>query len=195
MCPVTPTRSQGWERVFALVPPKTRRAISVRMNTTPTISSLSTPSFIESSSRNDIRIWGWGINDLHCEPQDHHPHWEFFEGNPFELIKRGYDVLNSASGPKATYPQTLNLTRIFAGGAFAPKRGTRRATIQGWWATWNDYGPNATTVSEAYYDALPALADKQCGGVLTRAQYDGRRLGAVGFWGGSVGKVELLGSA
>jgi len=42
-------------------------------------------------------------------------------------------------------------------------------------AQWNDYGPNATTVSEAYYawrDALPALADKQWGGVLTRAQYD-----------------------
>jgi hexosaminidase len=42
-------------------------------------------------------------------------------------------------------------------------------------ALWNDYGPNATVYSEAYYawrNGLPALADKQWGGKLSEEQYD-----------------------
>jgi hexosaminidase len=123
-------------------------------------------------------------------------HWEFFEDNPFDLIKAGYSLLNSDDGFyivgkwSGSYPQQLNITRIFegnpAGGAFAPYVfDTNNATnnpprsdpnvVGHIAAQWNDYGPNATVVSEAYYawrDALPALADKQWGGVLTRAQYD-----------------------
>jgi hexosaminidase len=41
-------------------------------------------------------------------------------------------------------------------------------------AQWNDYGPNATVYSEAYYawrDGLPALADKQWGGSLLQEEY------------------------
>ncbi|KXH69250.1 glycosyl hydrolase family 20 [Colletotrichum salicis] len=41
---------------------------------------------------------------------------------------------------------------------------------------WNDFGPNATTVTEGYYqwrDGLPALADKQWGGEVAEADYQG----------------------
>ncbi|KAJ7920852.1 glycoside hydrolase superfamily, partial [Mycena leptocephala] len=123
-------------------------------------------------------------------------HWEFFEDNPFNLIKQNYSLLNSDDGFyivgkwSGSYPQQLNVTRIFegnpAGGAWAPYVfDTNNATnnpprsdprvVGHIAAQWNDYGPNATTVTEAYYswrNALPALADKQWGGVLARAQYD-----------------------
>ncbi|KAF7365442.1 Beta-hexosaminidase [Mycena venus] len=133
-------------------------------------------SFIRSSSGKDIRIWG--------------------TNEPSNTSTQGYNVLNSDDGFyivgkfSGSYPQQLNITRIFegnpAGGAFAPYVfDTNNATnnpprnnprvVGHIAAQWNDYGPNATTVSEAYYawrNALPALADKQWGGVLTRAQYD-----------------------
>ncbi|KAJ7242830.1 putative beta-hexosaminidase [Mycena haematopus] len=155
-------------------------------------------SFIESSSGEDIRIWGTNepSNTSTVSRNITIQHWEFFEDNPLDLINQGYNVLNSDDGFyivgkwSGSYPQQLNATRIFegnpAGGAFAPyvfdtnnatnnpPRGDPRV-VGHIAAQWNDYGPNATTVSEAYYawrDALPALADKQWGGVLTRAQYD-----------------------
>jgi hexosaminidase len=124
-------------------------------------------------------------------------HWEFFEDNPyFDYIKNGYDVLNSDDGFyvvgkwSGSYPQTLNKTRVFygnpAGGAYAPNIfDTNNATnnpprnnpsvLGQAAAVWNDYGPNATTVLEAYYslrDVLPALADKQWGGDLLEQEYD-----------------------
>ncbi|KAJ7695746.1 putative beta-hexosaminidase [Mycena rosella] len=155
-------------------------------------------SFIGSSSGKDIRIWGTNepSNNSAVSRNITIQHWEFFEDNPFDLIKEGYTLLNSDDGFyivgkwSGSYPQQLNITRIFegnpAGGAWAPYVfDTNNATnnpprsdpsVPGHIAAqWNDYGPNATTVSEAYYswrNGLPALADKQWGGVLTRAQYD-----------------------
>ncbi|KAJ7196561.1 putative beta-hexosaminidase [Mycena pura] len=155
-------------------------------------------NFIESSSGKDIRIWGTNepSNTSSVSRNITIQHWEFFEDNPFDLIKEGYNVLNADDAFyivgkwSGSYPQLLNITRIFegnpAGGAYAPYVfDTNNATnnpprddprvVGHIAAQWNDYGPNATTVSEAYYawrDALPALADKQWGGVLTRAQYD-----------------------
>ncbi|KAJ7750949.1 beta-hexosaminidase [Mycena maculata] len=154
-------------------------------------------SFIGSSGKN-IRIWGTNepSNTSTVSRNITIQHWEFFEDNPFDLIKEGYTVVNSddsfyiVNKFSGSYPQTLNITRIFegnpAGGAWAPYVfDTSNATnnpprsdprVLGQIAAlWNDYGENATTVSEAYYawrDGLPALADKQWGGVLTRAQYD-----------------------
>lgn len=124
-------------------------------------------------------------------------HWEFFEDNPyFNFIKNGYHVLNSDDGFYAvskwsgSYPPVLNLTRVFYGnpenhGPYAPNIfDTNNATnnpprdnpyVLGQTAClWNDYGPNATVYSEAFYsirDALPALGDKQWGGSLTLEQY------------------------
>ncbi|KAJ7246384.1 putative beta-hexosaminidase [Mycena rebaudengoi] len=154
-------------------------------------------SFIQSSGK-DIRIWGTNepSNKSTVSRNITIQHWEFFEDNPFNLIKNGYSVVNSDDAFyivgkwSGSYPQLLNITRIFAGnpagGAWAPYVfDTRNATnnpprneplvVGHIAAQWNDYGPNATTVSEAYYswrNGLPALADKQWGGALTRAQYD-----------------------
>ncbi|KAJ7366568.1 glycoside hydrolase superfamily [Mycena albidolilacea] len=155
-------------------------------------------AFINATAAKDTRIWGTN------EPSNTSvvtraitiQHWEFFEDSPLVLIRQNYSVLNADDAFyivgkfSGSYPQTLNLTRIFAGnpagGAFAPyvfdtsnaannpARGDPRV-VGHVAAQWNDYGPNATVVSEAYYawrDALPALADKQWGGALTRAQYD-----------------------
>ncbi|PYH44571.1 glycoside hydrolase [Aspergillus saccharolyticus JOP 1030-1] len=121
-----------------------------------------------------VRIWGTftlaqGANvskDVSIQ------HWEYFEDNPyFDYIHNGYNVLNSDDAFyivgkwSGSYPQYLNKTRVFYGN---PAGGHITAL-------WNDYGPNATTVSEAYYSwrpVLPALADKQWGGDLLEAEYD-----------------------
>ncbi|KAF7316105.1 Beta-hexosaminidase [Mycena indigotica] len=154
-------------------------------------------SFIRDNSGKDIRIWGTNepSRSSSVSPNITIQHWEFFEDNPLALIKQGYRVLNADDAFyivgkwSGSYPQQLNLTRIFtgdpAGGAYAPNIfDTHNATnnparsdpgvIGHIAAQWNDYGPNATTVTEAYYawrDALPALADKQWGGRLTQQQY------------------------
>ncbi|KAJ7175734.1 beta-hexosaminidase [Mycena filopes] len=155
-------------------------------------------SFVGASSGKDIRIWGTNEPSRTSTVSRNITiqHWEFFEDNPFSLIKQNYSVLNSDDGFyivgkwSGSYPQQLNITRVFegnpAGGAWAPNIfDTNNATnnpprnspgvVGHIAAQWNDYGPNATVYSEAYYswrDGLPALADKQWGGVLTRAQYD-----------------------
>ncbi|KAJ6512006.1 glycoside hydrolase superfamily [Mycena vitilis] len=133
--------------------------------------------FIGSSSQKDIRIWGTN-EPSNTSTVSHNitiQHWEFFEDNPLTLINQNYHVPNSDDA-------LLNITRIFAGnpagGAWVPyvfdtNDATNNPPRDD--PRWNDYGQNATTVSEAYYswrDGLPALADKQWGGVLTRAQYD-----------------------
>ncbi|KAJ7081364.1 putative beta-hexosaminidase [Mycena belliarum] len=155
-------------------------------------------SFIGASSGKDIRIWGTN-EPSNTSSVSHNitiQHWEFFEDNPLALLTQGYRVLNSDDAFyivgkwSGSYPQQLNVSRIFAGnpagGAWAPfVFDTKNATnnpprahpgvVGHVAAQWNDYGPNATTVREAYYawrDGLPALADKQWGGALTRAQYD-----------------------
>jgi hexosaminidase len=155
-------------------------------------------AFINATAAKDTRIWGTNepSNTSAVTRAITIQHWEFFEDAPLALIRQNYSVLNADDAFyivgkfSGSYPQTLNLTRIFAGnpagGAFAPHvfdthnaannpaRGEPRV-VGHVAAQWNDYGPNATVVSEAYYawrDALPALADKQWGGALTRAQYD-----------------------
>jgi hexosaminidase len=90
----------------------------------------------------------------------------------------------------SSYPQQLNQTFIFEGnpegGAWSPyifdstnssNNPTRdNPYVLGHIAPqWNDYGANASTYLEAYYswrDGLPALADKQWGGKLSRKQYN-----------------------
>ncbi|KFY71917.1 hypothetical protein V499_07889 [Pseudogymnoascus sp. VKM F-103] len=115
-----------------------------------------------------------------------------------DYLNKGFNMVNSDDafyivGKSAvnSHPRSLNLTRAFAGnpagGAYAPNIfDSRDATnnpprdhpgVLGHIAAqWNDLGPNATTVSEAYYawrDALPGLADKQWGGDLTLEEYEG----------------------
>ena len=78
-----------------------------------------------------------------------------FEGNPEGGAWSPYifDSTNSTNNPKRDNPYVL--------GHIAPQ--------------WNDYGANASTYLEAYYswrDGLPALADKQWGGNISRPEYN-----------------------
>ena len=124
-------------------------------------------------------------------------HWEYFEDNPYyDYILNNYSVVNSddrvyiVTKYSSSYPQSLNQTFIFEGnpegGAWSPyifdstnstnnpKRDNPH--VLGHIAPqWNDYGANASTYLEAYYswrDGLPALADKQWGGSISRPEYD-----------------------
>jgi hexosaminidase len=90
---------------------------------------------------------------------------------------------------RVQYGTELNLTRVFHGtpdgSAWAPNvfdaknasnnaRRDSSALLGHIAAFWNDFGPNATTYSEAYYalrNGLPALADKQWGGTLLEDEY------------------------
>jgi hexosaminidase len=78
-----------------------------------------------------------------------------FEGNPEGGAWSPYifDSTNSSNNPSKDSPYVL--------GHIAPQ--------------WNDYGANTSTYLEAYYswrDGLPALADKQWGGKISRAEYN-----------------------
>lgn len=124
-------------------------------------------------------------------------HWEYFEDNPYyDYILNNYSVVNSddrvyiVTKYSSSYPQSLNQTFIFEGnpegGAWSPyifdstnsTNNPKRDNpyVLGHIAPqWNDYGANASTYLEAYYswrDGLPALADKQWGGKISRPEYD-----------------------
>ncbi|VUC32613.1 unnamed protein product [Clonostachys rosea] len=155
--------------------------------------------FIKEESGKDMRLWGTfppsknGDVDRNVSVQ----HWANFEALAGEWLDSGYQVLNSWDSVYIVgkwnqwYGQQLNLSFIFHGAPdkkpFSPNifdssnttANTERedGRIYGHIAPqWNDYGPNATTVLEAYYswrDGLPALADKQWGGELTADEYPG----------------------
>lgn len=161
------------------------------------VNSLNT--FIRNSSGKSVRIWGTfppSANATNVDKTVSVQHWEFFEDNPlYDFIRNGYDVVNSDDAHyivakwSGSYAQQLNLTRIFhgapGGGPYAPNifdmtNATNNparddpGVLGHVAAQWNDYGPNATVYSEAYYDwrdGLPALADKQWGGALLEDEY------------------------
>ncbi|TVY84722.1 Beta-hexosaminidase [Lachnellula suecica] len=149
-----------------------------------------------------VRIWGTFppshlANETNVNTNVSFQHWEFFEDNPyFDFIKNGYSVLNSddsfyvVAKYSGSYPQVLNLTRVFYGapdgGPMAPyifdrSNATNNPPRDSPYvlgqlpALWNDFGPNSTSVIEAYYalrNALPALGDKQWGGDLLMEEYN-----------------------
>lgn len=155
--------------------------------------------FIRNESSHNMRIWGTFTpsQGANVNRDISYQHWEFSQDNAYwDYIKNGYSVLNTDStfymvGKWSdSFPQTLNKSIIFngnpAGGAFAPnvfdaKNATNNPPrnnpkVQGHLAAlWNDYGPNSTAVTEAYYsfrNGLPALGDKQWGGDLKEYEYD-----------------------
>lgn len=158
-------------------------------------------SYIGERYSKNVRIWGtFPPNSIPDEDNINTnvsiQHWEFYEGNPYQqYIKGGYNVLNSddamymVSKWSGSYPQKLNLTRIFHGapdgGPYAPyifdtKNSSNNPprdnpNVLGHLpALWNDFGPNASTVHEAYFsyrEGLPALGDKQWGGDLLMSEY------------------------
>jgi hexosaminidase len=158
-------------------------------------------SYIGEKYSKNVRIWGtFPPNSIPDETNVNTnvsiQHWEFYEGNPYQqYIKGGYNVINSDDAMymvgkwSGSYPQQLNITRIFHGapdgGPYAPyifdtKNSSNNPArdnpnVLGQMpALWNDFGPNSTAVYEAYYsyrDGLPALGDKQWGGDLLMSEY------------------------
>ena len=153
-----------------------------------------------SKSGQEIRIWGTFTPSEGCTVSKDitYQHWEFSQDNPyFDYIMNGYDVLNSDDAFYMVgkwsygdgYPAKLDADHVFHGspsnGSYAPymfdnrnaSNNPRRdnPNVLGQVACfWNDNGPNATTVHEAYYayrDWLPALGDKQWGGDLQEEEY------------------------
>ncbi|GJE85784.1 glycoside hydrolase family 20 protein [Phanerochaete sordida] len=146
--------------------------------------------FMQTASGKTIRIWSTSepSNKTSVSKAIIKQHWEFFEGDPFGLIKEGYHVINSEDSihyivmkmpplPGA-YPERLNQTRLWdganvdTGGIWDPHifdRGNAsnnptiaEPLLQGSIiAVWNDHGPNASTPLEAFYavkDGLPVIA-------------------------------------
>jgi hexosaminidase len=123
-------------------------------------------------------------------------HWAFFEDNPlYDYVENNYTVLNSddtyyvVAKWSGSYPQVFPTEKTFTGdpstksswypNVFDAKNSSNNPPrneplILGEVAPlWNDYGPNASVVSEAYYawrEGIPAIADKQWGGDLRSAE-------------------------
>ncbi|OBZ79353.1 Beta-hexosaminidase [Grifola frondosa] len=134
-----------------------------------------------------IRIWGTNepSNKTSVSKNITIQHWEFFEDDPYELIREGYNVINSEDSVQyivvkqsGSYPQRLNQTRLWdganvnTGGIWDPhifdlgnasnNPGIHNPLLRGSiMAVWNDHGPNASTFLEAFYamkEGLPVIA-------------------------------------
>lgn len=127
-------------------------------------------------------------------------HWEFFEDNPWhDYIKNNYSVINSDDtyyvvnkwGQDGGYPPAVPYSKTFNGdpvdggmwypNIFNAKRASDNPprneplVLGSIVPLWNDYGQNATVISEAFYawrEGLPPLADKQWGGKLTKQKFE-----------------------
>ena len=156
---------------------------------------------IQEVSGKSSRIWGTfppKANYTNIPTDVTVQHWAAFADNAlFDYIKNNYSVVNSDDGfyivnkYSGSYPQVLNFDRVFHGNPadksqFAPyifdgANATNNAApsepgvIGHEAAIWNDFGPAATVVSEAYAAlrrGLPALGDKQWGGDITEDEYN-----------------------
>ncbi|KAJ5820335.1 hypothetical protein N7474_005926 [Penicillium riverlandense] len=152
----------------------------------------------ESSGKKAMRIWGTFTPKEGCNVSKSvsYQHWDTSADRPYwDYIQNGYNVLNSddylylVGGWSGSFPQVLDQNQIFDdpyGKPYSPPTfdtsliGDNPArknprTLGHLAALWNDYGPNSTTVLQAYYswrDSLPALADKQWGGNITATAYN-----------------------
>ncbi|KAH9857963.1 glycoside hydrolase [Lenzites betulinus] len=143
--------------------------------------------FIGQESGKTIRLWGTlePSNRTSVSKNITIQHWDFGDDDPFELIRSGYDVINSEDSfqyivmkQSGSFPQSLNQTRLWdganvnTGGIWDPHvfdRGNAsnnpniadphlKGSIM---AAWNDHGPTASTFLEAFYalkQGLPVVA-------------------------------------
>ncbi|KAI1261860.1 glycoside hydrolase family 20 protein [Xylariaceae sp. FL1019] len=158
-------------------------------------------TFISETAGKHTRIWGTfppkpTYDNVSTEISIQH--WEFFEDNPlFDYIKNNYSVLNSddtfyvVNKWSGSYPQTVPIEKTFTGdpasharwqpNIFDAKNSTNNPArdnprvLGSIVPLWNDFGPNASVYSEAYYawrEGIPALADKQWGGDLSPVEFN-----------------------
>ncbi|KAI0361388.1 glycoside hydrolase [Trametes cingulata] len=143
--------------------------------------------FIGQESGKTIRLWGTRepSNRTSVSKNITIQHWDFGDDDPFELIRSGYDVINSEDSfqyivmkQSGSFPQSLNQTRLWhgantqTGGIWDPHvfdRGnasnnpsiTNPRLKGAIMAAWNDHGPTASTFLEAFYavkEGLPVVA-------------------------------------
>ncbi|KAI0375221.1 glycoside hydrolase [Pilatotrama ljubarskyi] len=143
--------------------------------------------FIGQESEKTIRLWGTRepSNRTSVSKNITVQHWDFGDDDPFELIRSGYDVINSEDSfqyivmkQSGSFPQSLNQTRLWdgantdIGGIWDPHvfdRGnasnnpsiTNPRLKGAIMAAWNDHGPTASTFLEAFYaikEGLPVVA-------------------------------------
>ncbi|KAI0964913.1 beta-hexosaminidase [Xylaria arbuscula] len=156
--------------------------------------------FIRNNGSKSVRIWGTfppkrDYDNITTDVSIQH--WEYFEDNPlFDYIKNNYSVVNSddtfyvVNKWSGSYPQKVNIAKSFHGNPATneswqpyvfdtnnqtnnPER-SNKYVLGAIAPLWNDYGPNATVYSEAYYawrEGIPALADKQWGGDLSEEEF------------------------
>lgn len=164
-------------------------------------------AFMHTEAGRSIRIWGTNEPSNYTISQNITiQHWDFPDADiPVQLLEAGYRVINSEQAflyldgkysDGNVYPYSLDLDSMFAGapdgGGWAPNifsatdasnntapdaRGLRGAIM----ALWNDWGNNATTMLEDYYQlaqSLAVLGEKTWAGSgvrdteLTRAQFE-----------------------
>lgn len=141
-------------------------------------------SYIGETSGKNIRAWGTheASNTSSISTNVTMQHWDFpFGSIPLDLLRSGYRVINSEQAflylegkIGAGLPRTLNVSLLFSGasaegGGWAPNIFTasdpanntayNNTGIRGAiFALWNDWGTNATTPLETYYQLSQSLA-------------------------------------
>lgn len=153
----------------------------------------------KESPEHTVRLWGTFTPTQGCNVSRElsYQHWSFSMDNPYwDYLKNGYDVLNSdeefymVGKGQFGYPFSVSKHKIFqgrpGGGPYAPyifdttnalnNPSSDNPQVLGHVAAlWNDYGPNATSVLEAYHawrGVLPAFGNIQWGGELKEDEYD-----------------------
>nr|RBQ98154.1 hypothetical protein FVER53263_11647 [Fusarium verticillioides] len=146
--------------------------------------------FINSTSNKRSRIWGTHEPSKRNQTIDKTviiQHWQYGQSDPIQLVKDGYDIINSEDWwaytslkndhmpiLPARYPQFFNESRVFN---FADKEEWQwtpadfnpvNASLQlesdeerlrgATLAAWNDNGPDASTQLEAYYSMRRGIA-------------------------------------
>ncbi|ENH67155.1 Beta-hexosaminidase [Fusarium oxysporum f. sp. cubense race 1] len=146
--------------------------------------------FINSTSNKRSRIWGTHEPSKRNQTIDTNviiQHWQYGQSDPMQLVKDGYDVINSEDWwaytslkndhmpiLPARYPQFFNESRVFN---FADKeewqwtpadfnpvntslqlKSDEKRLRGATLAAWNDNGPDATTQLEAYYSMRRGIA-------------------------------------
>ncbi|KAI0358296.1 glycoside hydrolase [Trametes cingulata] len=142
--------------------------------------------FITQESGKTIRLWGTRepSNRTSVSKNITVQHWDFMDDDPSELIRSGYNVINSEDAflylvmKLGFFPQSLNQTRLWEGAnaqtggiwdphVFDQANSTNNPNITdprlkgAIMAAWNDPGPTASTFLEAFYalkEGIPVVA-------------------------------------